>query len=885
MAEEAAENSKADVDALRAQNEEMQLELEILREENGELTKEMSPEERESAGVVQLQASNDRLRNALLALRDRSLDEKEELQEQVKGLEEQVKDLDKLREDHNDTRENLLRSEANTEDLRQQLEAALEAEQMIEELTDRNNRLDMINAELRDAIEDLRDLKEVNDELETNHVETEKQMQDEIEFKDSLLQDRERTAQTLQDALDDRNQIINQFRAFVSGLQTEMADMKASKEITEVESKQLEGKSRAMLDLNLKLQNSAAKTQVKTIDLELRKLDAQEASERLAIVQLFLPEAFHTERDSVLALLRFKRIGFKATLVHGFVKERIASFGARGSDENVFAACDVLDKLTWIAAMAGRFVNSICTCSVEEFNSYDSALYELEPVERALNSYIDGLRREDLRERDMAQELQRSIAVMSHLASLHIKDDLASHADHLLMRTQCLQSQLESAATALQLSRGMIETYVPKSSEADDEDNEGSASDLAIILTRADTLVNHVRSAKVMAGKTYRSLEDLRERSLTLDASHTDAFESTEGIAVEVAAYTRLAGDALQTLFGEESRNEVFTPSEIASALSRTAMSAFALQTPEAGPFTSLANRLRDLTDVVTDLASLPTDLDNTVEFERAPAPWVARADQLKQTKITSIDTEAELARTLETLHGRDSTIKEKETELEEQSVRIEMLEARMKDASKRSAKIAELERGLHDAKDAERRAKKDLEKAKEEKDKEVERIREEMDRTTSDRRKRGDAQDLDSDAMGASARLTMRQQEHKVRSLEGAVRFLKDENHRLRLPPVDSPLSAQAALDWLHQPLSRPKPEARKRKEGLQKDGKDVLQQMLSLAARPPAVDLTKIPENKLAWRPAKESSRWKVEKRKEEWEGWKDWRRDVVEGVERVV
>src|SRR6202012_4271192 len=100
-------------------------------------------------------------------------------------------------------------------------------------------------------------------------------------------QDRERTAQQLQDALDDRNQIINQFRSFVSSMQTEMADMKASKAISEDEAKDLEGRSRAMLDLNLKLQNRAAKTQVKTIDLELRKLDAQEASEHLAIVQLF----------------------------------------------------------------------------------------------------------------------------------------------------------------------------------------------------------------------------------------------------------------------------------------------------------------------------------------------------------------------------------------------------------------------------------------------------------------------------------------------------------------------------------------------------------------------------------------------------------------------
>ena len=791
---------KAELEALRAHNEEVQLELDILREENAELTKDMDPEERSSAGWVHLQHSNEMLRKALLALRDKAMDEKEELKDQIQNLEEQVKDYETLRTGHEDTREKLLRSEADTDDLRQQLEVALQAEEMIEELTERNGRLQDTVEELHTAIEDLENLKELNDELEVNHVEAEKQMQEEIDFKDSLLQDRERTTKVQQEALDDRDSIITQFRNYVRNLEAHITDMKASKDISETEAKELEGRSRAMMDLNLKLQTNAAKTQVKTIDLELRKLDAQEASEHLAIVQLFLPEAFHAERDSVLALLRFKRIEFKADLVHGFIKERVASFGTRGMDEDVFAACDVLDKLTWIASMAERFINSICSCSADEFANYDSALYELEPVERALNGHIDGLRREDLKETDMAQELQRSIAVMSHLASLHVKEDLASHADHLLMRTQCLQSQFESAATALQLSGNLVESHVPKASE-DDDDDEGSASDLAIILNRADSLVNHIRSAKVMAGKAHRSLADLQTRSLTLDASCTDSFDGTESVAIEVATYTRNVGDALQTLFGEEGRNEPFTASEVSNALSRIATAVFAIQAPEAGPFKTLAGRLRDLTNTLTKLASLPTDLDNTVEFERASAPWVARANELKQTKITSIDTEAELARTLEALRGKDAVIGEKETELEEQSVRIEMLEARMKDASKRSAKIAELERSLHEAKDAERRAKKDVERAREEKTKEVERAREEISRLGEERKRNHTSQDIDSDAMGAGAKMTLRRQEHKISSLEGAVRYLKDENHRLRLPSADSPLSSQATLGWLHQP------------------------------------------------------------------------------------
>ena len=181
-----------------------------------------------------------------------------------------------------------------------------------------------------------------------------------------------------------------------------------------------------------------------------------------------------------------------------------------------------------------------------------------------------------------------------------------------------------------------------------------------------------------------------------------------------------------------------------------------------------------------------------------------------------------------------------------------------MKDASKRSAKIAELERGLHEAKDAERKARKDFERAKEEKDREVERVREEMVWANEERRKRGEGTNLDGDAMGATARLTMKRQEFKIAGLEGAVRFLKEENHRLSLPAADSPLSSQKSIDWLQQPLFRPKTDARRRKDRLQKEGKDLLQQMLDMASIPQAVDLSKMPENKLAWWPIKECSRW---------------------------
>jgi len=124
--------------------------------------------------------------------------------------------------------------------------------------------------------------------------------------------------------------------------------------------------------------------------------------------------------------------------------------------------------LSWVAAMCDRFVNAISHCSTEEFAKYEGALYELEPVERALNGWIDGLRRDELKEKQCASELQRTIALMSHLAEVHISTGLASYADEIHMRTLVMQSHLENAAAAMSAARFMVQTKVPSQGDEDE---------------------------------------------------------------------------------------------------------------------------------------------------------------------------------------------------------------------------------------------------------------------------------------------------------------------------------------------------------------------------------------------------------------------------------
>lgn len=851
MAEEQAEANKADLDAVRQRLEELELENEILREENEEFGKDVSPEERTSHGWLQLERENERLREALIRLRDLSEEREDQLRGQLKSLEEDVHELSGVKQQYDDTKARLLECEADTEDLRQQLEAALGAEEMIEELTERNETLTERNEELRATIDDLQSLKELNDELEINHIENEKQLQEVIDYKDTVVNEQNRRVAQQDEALADKDYTLSKFREVVTNLQADLEEMRASKENTETQAQQLNSRSRQMDDLNRQLQATASSTKVKTIDMELRKLEAQEAAEHLAIVQLFLPEAFHAERDSVLALLRFKRIAVKAKLLHGFIRDKVTNQSAPIADDDIFDACDAIDKLTWISAMCERFTNSIYTCSLEQFASYEGALYDLEPVERALNGHIENLKHDELKEHQVADQLHRSVAVMSHLGETHLGEGLEGLADDILMRALVMQSQLETTAAALTMLRSEVDAKVVI--EEEDEENE---LEMERFGKRTESLVNNTRSAKVMVSKCVRALQELKARSLTLTNDTLPSFEEAASGTEELALFARKLGSAAFSLLHEEGRTSPFTPSEIRNIVLRTSSTVFTVQ--ETDPFITMNSKLRKLTEQLVSLGSLAADLDNTIEFERSPAPWVLRSKELQASKIVSVDAEEEIRRLKEEVIARSTQLRIKEQEMDEAAVKVELLESRSKDASKKVEAIANLEKQLEQGAKERKRSTDLLVKQ----EKELEALRSERERwidlsAAQNKAATDNAATSVEEGVGRNV-ATQREIDtlnQTITDLESANRYLRACNRR------DQVTADAARNSWLHTPL-KPMPDPRVKAAA--ERSRKVFAELTNLPNVATMVDLRKAysagedgkgGKDRLKWRPKKES------------------------------
>lgn len=872
MAEETAEVLKVEVEALKQKAEELELEVEVLREENEEFNKGLSPEERASAGWFQMEKTNERLREALLRLRDLTQAQEEELKDQISGLEEDLKEYNIMKEQFTATKDKLQQSESAVEGLRQQLDDALGAEDMIEDLTERNMSMAEQMKELHAVIEDLEALKEINDELEINHVQNEKEMQEELDFKDTIIAEQARRAGQQEEVLEDMEYTVSKFRELVTNLQSDLDDMRASQAVTEGESEKLNDRSRAMMDLNMKLQISAAKAQAKTIDLEMRRLEAQEAEQHLEIVKLFLPDSYNEDKDSVLALLRFRRLAFKANLLNGFLRERVHGQPHPGHEDDVFYGCDAIDKLVWVSAICERFVNDINHCSIEQFTKYQNALHELEPVERALNVWIDGLRRDDLKEQKCAEELQRTIALMSHLAEVHLSDDLPSVADDMHMRSLIMQSHLDSAAATFNALKSMVQRVVPSS---DDDDELAQQFN-----KKSDTVIIQTRSTKVIAGKVVRELEDLKLRSLSLLPGTRDAFESCESATRELANLARQIGHGVHVLVTQdEGRTEPYTYAEVQDAIKKAVRSA--ISESEADLFASYLSKLRIATGQISDLVSLTTDLDQTQEFDVTPAPWRLRSQELKAMKTVPVDAEEELRRVKEEHNEARRTIAQRDEHLSTAVLKIETLESRMRDAQANIERINNLQAQLEAAGHQVLGLREDIEKQ----DRELRSLESERDKwkkLASDAQVMTEAMESTGDKAGQErAVATAREMDalkKDIESLQSAVRYLREDNRRARL-------TEQQKYDWLVEPLKKPASLAEQRKAAVVAEGKDVLGELVKMATSSTIYNFNALPQDKLAWKPAKTTPQYHAAKQMEDYAAWKSWQTSVLKKTGSLV
>lgn len=226
VAEQEGENLKEELEDIKSRLEEATLEIEILKEEKeflkalGNGNQQVSTSDAvDNATLRKLEEQNSRLKEALIRLRDQNSEETQNLRSELKRIQLDSEMLSNLKEKYESVVKQLHRAEEIADNLRQQLDAASGADQMLDELTVKNLNLGEQVEQMRMSIQDLETLKEINEEIETSHLETEKQLQDEIGYRDVLLREQANRLAQIEDSNADYEYTVKKFRELVTALQ------------------------------------------------------------------------------------------------------------------------------------------------------------------------------------------------------------------------------------------------------------------------------------------------------------------------------------------------------------------------------------------------------------------------------------------------------------------------------------------------------------------------------------------------------------------------------------------------------------------------------------------------------------------------------------------
>jgi len=689
MAQERAEQAEGELDTLRSRLEERDLEVEVLREEAEMFTTEMTSEEREEAGFYRLQHENGRLRQALVALKEMTSEQEHMLRSQLHELEGDVGRAELLKAENNDLKEQTSADAVIIEHLRSQVDAAAEWEDMSNELTTKNQELEDRLSSLELLVQDLESLRELNEELELQHAEQEDEMRTDLEAKDIELAEQHGTIQSQNAVIADQENLIERFRELVFDLQGRMQDADSSRSMTDEQAKATTARFNEVMELNRRLRASDVQATAKLITSELRTMQGDEATEKLAIYTQTSSTDF-VNSEPLRVYFQSKRIAAKASLITSLLSifDKHTSYNSPVDESLAQLYCvEASYYLTVIHAGSDRLSSTMAASSLTQFADFGPTHPELLTVEKSLDHGLDSLKADSVNFAELTQALRQSVATLDavmdgHCDALddHPEDTILSRIQRITGSLQCLTSNFDVVNTVFG------------------------------VLANRDESAQHVRDrfagqsvickgAMQSAKKLLKTTIALREDSLWPHFEHSQM----DIIHLESVLY-KLTREISQW--------------------SHDTLRIASLHVDGGGSLADADGQRADLLDFYapSNLEILPAALSslnhwigdasvllNAFEIERGPTPWSQKAEEVnvarRQSAEASVlleDLKAEHKATLLNLHERERVLETKDLE-------IEHLVAKIREATSKVYEIEQLRSQIKEAEAAAERLEKEM--------------------------------------------------------------------------------------------------------------------------------------------------------------------------------
>ncbi|KAG6865099.1 hypothetical protein C0991_005060 [Blastosporella zonata] len=884
VAEERAELVEAEVEELREKLAVLEVEIKVIRDGGGEGDADTG---KDSLAYIQLEKQNERLKEALIKLRDMTQETEQEQRRRINEMEKDIVGIDDLQSQYETSLIKLTNAEIQIEDLKLQLDDALGAEEMLVQLTERNLMLGEKIEEMRITIEDLEALKELSDELEENHVETEKQLHEDLNQKDSQIHQHVQRIEALEDVCQDFENTITKFRDLVLQLQHELDDLRTQTQTAQTESATAASQTAAMMSLNLKLQSSASKNQAKNIDLEIRGLEARETKELLGIVQPYLPELYvDSDTDATNCYLFFQRMAHKADIINTVVAQAHGlPDSLNGSVSEVLVGiCEMRARISGLSTLCKRFAAILRRCDVESFLNIGRIFPEIAPMEKRIDMHINLLRKDEFREMECVGDIIKIQAQFDHLAETYFEGFEHDLGERELGYALSFDHDLDMFSASIGLAKTSVESILKEEEVVLDMGGYDIQTELFEPLQK---LLDSSKSAKNVSKKLTKRLDDLIEGSAALKANLIPEMKGLSNLAAELVNFgISLAQQVMPHVSDARSAKSSF---QLTTLLALVKQTAAATVTKDIKPGESVWDAIGSSIAVVVQeggkLLPLALETENVLKIS-GTAPWITRIAEIKASLAVNVEAERKVAQLNDEIQGLVRTLKTKDQGIQETSVKIELMERRLEAARKQGDAIVNLENEIIKAKRQERAYEDAMEQLQADLDT-LEQDNAKLKASTAGQERQAPGnQQVEVETVPIEGNLETSHLLEQIDALRGTVRFLRTENSYLKgqdllreienLPPLPLPLSRMPTppldpsgfSDSDDSDLEAPLPPPTLR--SLTTETKQLYRDVIKFSSSPRVVDLSALNAKRAeakggkVWMPKKETPSHQVWERK---------------------
>ncbi|XP_067656587.1 dynactin subunit 1-like isoform X2 [Haliotis asinina] len=674
MAEEKAETLQVEIDTMKEKVEELTLDLELLR---GEISEKGTDGVAASYELKQLEQQNERLKEALVKMRDLSNQEKHDSQKMAKQNEKQAVDIINLKKDKERLQSEASEMQEQLIELKEQVDAALGAEEMVEKLTERNLEQEEKIQQLLEENADLEALHEMNEELQENTRETELELREELDLTQAKVTETQRKLDATQETMADYEATISKFRDLVSQLQDANRELRSKQQESEHKA---ETPAIEMFDFKAKFAES--KAYAKTIDMELRKLEVHQANSHVQMLLSFMPDSFINrggDHDAVNVLLMVPRIINKTELLASQVKDKFEIVDAitrddvlksHKAEQNSFAHELVL-MLNTLQGIMRQYESALSTCSTELFTKIGTLLPEMMAHEKAVDYFIDLLRKDQLDETISLELLEKSINFFQQLYSVHLVNEkmdcttlLSDQVKQVLSACDCITTDITRLKILLMPGQ--------------------EQSEFSILLRDLETCNN---DARMCARKIKRRLPQEGSAIITPLMFGKEVIELLQSCTKNVS---HVAKSLIHIASGGMQQASVMTDAE---GLMPKKLEELAYQATDrvygkedSGPYECLRHSFGIVVGTMNKLANAMEngeyDFDGTRDMTVVP-PVKQRANTVR-SQIADIEVmKFKMDAKDEDMKELKKQLRLKQEELSEQQVRVELVEKKLENASK----------------------------------------------------------------------------------------------------------------------------------------------------------------------------------------------------------